>query len=210
MSDKAIRKLLEAALLLEDSPVLTDSAVDALMSLPADTSPEILEQGRARIAEKILGKVYPEPVRHIEEKLTFGRWVEKVRKKAHLTHKFIAAALNKEPSFIEQLETGDILPWELTPGEGADIVSLFRIHLSAVVQLLEISLDVSKELAKGEAIAARAHKGRPSRKRSESTRLAWELYLANRAEKAELTPEIVNWLNEVRKVLQERQVMHLL
>jgi hypothetical protein len=210
VSDEAVRKLLEAALLLEDSPVLTDSVVDALMSMPSDVPSETLERGLAQFAEKVLGKLHQEPVRKIEEKLTFGRWIEKVRKKARLAYEFIAAALKKDPLFVEQLETGDILPWELTPIEGADIIALFRIHLTAVVQLLEISLDVSKELANGEAIAARAHKGRPSRKRSESTRLAWELYLAHRAEKAELTPEIVNWLNEVGKVLKDRQAMHLL
>jgi hypothetical protein len=155
VSDEEIRKLLEAALLLEDSPVLTDSAVDSLMSTPEDVLLGTLEQGRARVAGKVLDGLHPEPVRHIEENLSFGRWIEKIRKKAHLTHKFIDAALNKESSFIERLETGDILPWELTPTEGVDIAILFRIHVNAFMHLLEISLAVNKERAKGEAIAAR-------------------------------------------------------
>ncbi|HEX8495340.1 MAG TPA: hypothetical protein VF658_21185 [Pyrinomonadaceae bacterium] len=211
MSDEEIRKLLKAALLLEDSPELTDSEVDAWMSAPADLPPETLERGRARIADKVLGSLHSEPVRQIQEKLTFGRWIEKIRKQAHLTYKFIAVALNQEPAFIEQLETGDLLPWKMKANDGADIISLFRVHIDAVVHLLELSLAVSLERAKGEeAIAARAHKGRPSPKRNESTRRAWDLYLAHKVEKAELTPEVINWLNEVREELRRRQATHLL
>jgi hypothetical protein len=40
--------------------------------------------------------------------------------------------------------------------------------------------------------------------------LAWDLYLAHRAEKAELTPEIISWIKDVREELQRRQAMHLL
>jgi hypothetical protein len=210
VSDEEIRKLLQAALHSKDSPLLTESVVEALSSEAAEVPSGTVARAEARFVIKVLSKFYPEFVRQAE-KLPFGRWIGKVMENARLSRGMIATALGKDEAFIKLLETGDILPWELEPGEAADIISLFRIHIDAVIQLLAVSLAVSRTRARGEKMAAaRAHKGRPSRERSESTKLAWDLYLAHKAPDTELSREILQWLVKVRDELRNRQAGHLL
>ena len=135
MRDNEFLEQLRDALLEEAASNPTAEELEEFWSTPADISPDRLEKIRKQFVKKVLEKLHPEPVRNIENGVTLVEWLGAVRNTAHLTHSFIATALGETASFVEQIEKGDILPWDIPPITGANIAALFRVHFTAFSKL---------------------------------------------------------------------------
>ncbi len=208
MNDEEIIKLLELATAFNDSE-LSDETVDAFLAEAKECSAERIERVRKRYIQKILEELNPTPVHQIENKTTFGRWVESVRNKVHLSRSDVAAVLGQEPVFIEKVERGEVLPWECKPEFVADLMGLFRVHIEAVTQLVSVSAAVSRARGVG-SVAARSRGGKASKDRGESTARALELFLAHNAAAPEKPEDaILKWTEKLRGALKERNLNYL-
>jgi transcriptional regulator with XRE-family HTH domain len=119
---------------LADQP-LTSEDIDAFLSTPALAPPGAVERMRARFVEKVLANLHPEPVRHLDK--PFGQWLKLTREKARLTQEMIAAVLNKDRAFIEQLEKGTLSLCDIHPDDRVNLLNLFRVHSEAVSELFD-------------------------------------------------------------------------
>jgi hypothetical protein len=209
MNDEDLMKVLQSTLRSEQSPELTDAVVDAFLSIPVECSPEQVERMRARFVEKMFGELHREPVRQIEEKWPFGRWVEAIRESLRLTRVDIAVALRKDVTFVARLEKGETLPWHLKPQEIGDLICLLRIHMDAVLQLLTNSATASNTTGLG-PVVARSRSGHMSDERGDATKKALDLYLARNTKPAALSEEARKWTDLLRQDLQRRQATYLL
>jgi len=195
--DKFIEQLRES-LLEEVASNPTDEQVREFMSGPADSPPGMLERMRKGFVEKVLQRLRPEPERCVGGEITLGRWIEQARKEARLTHGFIATALGESPSFVEQLEKGQALPWTIPAAIGSDIAILFRIHFNAFSELTENSHKALTEQSSQIPVA----NSRGLRPRAIPPRSSW-------ADEAR-SGEIKDWLEAVRHDLEEKQAKQLL
>lgn len=210
MNDQEIIKLLELAVSSGNTPELNDEQVDAIFLEAEECSAERTERVRKRYIEKILEELNPVPVTKIENKTTFGRWFEAARTKVKLSASDIALPLGKEPALIEQIEKGEILPWECEPKLTADLMSLFRLHFDALTQLVSSSVAVTRVRGVG-SVQARSRGGKTSKERGDSTARALELFLANNAAPVS-TPEaaVTEWMENLRRVLKDREQNELI
>lgn len=145
VGEKELLELLRESLVSERSAPLTDAVVNALLSAPVKQSPVNINRIRKGVVERILSDHFPEPVREIGRRITFGQWIQQARKTARLSLDAVATAIGKDASFIERIENEEVLPWTPTDNSIADLVILFRIHIDAVEQLLANSSAADSE-----------------------------------------------------------------
>lgn len=213
MGEKELLELLRESLVSEKSAPLTDAEADALLSAPVKQSPVNIKRLRQGVVERILSDLYQEPTREIRRRITFGRWIQQARKAARLSLDAVATAIGKDPSFIQRIEDEDVLPWTLTVNSVADVVILFRIHIDAVEQLLSNSFaaDRERQLSRmppwtgGHQSAVRAGLMFPGR--SESSH---EETKSSDSGRPPLDPDVQQFLDKLRRVLERRQATHLI
>lgn len=206
MNDKEVLEMLRESFVSEDAPPLTAEEAEVLLSapLPTKASPATLKKARKRGAERALARLHQEPVRSVRRGTPFGSWIAQARESARLTRVDVAAAIGKDPSYVEKVEEEEILPWKITPNMMANIVILFRVHIDALKQLLSSSLRVDN--ARGSAgggaypFAAMAD---PFERRSSPTE-------SERSGNLLFNSEIIDLLEKLRKILEQRQADHLL
>jgi hypothetical protein len=216
MSDEDILNLIDASLLSDDAPPLTDAEVETFLSLPIKRSPSTLRRMRRRFVAKVFEALHPEPVRRVEGGLRFGDWAESTRERARLTRSAVGEALGKDQFYVERIENEEILLWKLTPTKAADIVVLFRVHIDALAQLLSKSFAAERDaevirrqheaLLRGGGVSSSdlcAGMIGPSDRHSASRE-------PERASQLPLSEEIVRFLEKLRKTLEQRKVVHLL
>lgn len=209
MNNDELLKLLRAAVCSEEAPEFNDATVDVFLAIPNECPPEKLDRIRARFVRRLFDEIHRQPVRILSEKWPLNRWLESMRESVGLTRADIAAALDKDCEFIERLENGDRLPWDLRPREIGDIVCLFRIHMSAIADLVSNSAAVAQFSGLG-TVAARSRSGLMSEDRGHSAKRALDLYLARNAEPIEAGENLARWLEELRQELTLRHANHLL
>jgi hypothetical protein len=158
--------------------------------------------------ERLFADLHQTPVKRVEDQ-PFGRWIEAERKKALLMPGDIANAVGKDTLYVERLESGATHPWNLNPSDIAKLVRLFRIHMSALAQLVSSSLTVSRTHLAGDVIG-RAHSGHATKERGDSVKRALDLYLARNAKKEEASEEMTAWLAAVRDRLKDLESADLL
>jgi transcriptional regulator with XRE-family HTH domain len=200
MSDEDRDTTLDDLLLSEGSLPLTDQLVDAFLTSPAQAS--VRSGGRVMnlFVRKVLEDLHKEPVREVEAE-PFGRWLETVRRKARLAISDIAAAIGKDASYVERLESGGIWPWASDPYDIAAVISLFRLHIDAATALIQKSFALSKVRVSGDVIA-RAHGGKMTKERGDSTKRALDMFLSRKAKVEPLDQSINEWLAKVRVQLE--------
>lgn len=209
MNDEEIIKLLQLTTARENIAQLNDEAVDEFLSQAKDCPAEKTDRVRKRYIEKILEELNPLPVRKIETKATFGRWLEAARKNAHLSRTDVAAVLEQQPIFIEKIERGDILPWNCKPEFVVDLMNLFRVHMEAVTQLVSASIAVSQIRGIG-PVAARARGGKMSKDRGESASRALDLFLVHNTDQPEKPEDaVLMWTEKLHEALRERKLNYL-
>lgn len=113
-----------AAMLPSEDPLLADAG--------SQLTPEEIERAEGRFVVRLFEHDNQEPVRIFDSSATFGEWIKLIRSKAGAALRGVAAAIEKDTSFIIQLESGKVLPWELPPADVAHLIKLYRIHSEAV------------------------------------------------------------------------------
>lgn len=208
MNDEEILKLLEITICSEHSPEINDEVADAILSRSEECPPEKMARVRARFVEKVILTLHPQPVKEIGGKWPLGRWFEAIRESLRLTREDVAVAIGKEVSFVERLERGEVLPWESDPGEVAELMRLFRLHLNAASQLVNNSAAVN-QVNSVRSAAARSRGGHASSERGDSTKRALEMFLAHNAASAKPDDNITEWLDALSLALRCRGLNEL-
>jgi hypothetical protein len=168
---------------------------------------EDLPRMSVRITIKLIRDRFPEPLHNVEDIQPLWHWVETVRLDVLLTPRKINDALNQPLGFIERFETGQVIPWQLSALEGADIAILFRLHKDALRDLLRWSAAVYKER---EAAKQDESSHPPLYGTSPGALRMFDLAAARMNPDAELPAEAENWLTEVISELERRQTHDLL
>ncbi len=189
------------------SPALTDSMVDAFLNSPAQAPKESGERVIAFFVEKVLADLHKEPVRHVQTQ-TFAVWIQGIRQLARLAVSDIALAIGKETAYVERLESGLTLPWDLKPQDAARLVRLFRLHIRAMSDLIQKSFDVNSAHV-GSNVAARAHGGKMTTNRGDATNRALQMFVARNTKEKPLDTSIIDWLGGVREQLENWEVREL-
>jgi transcriptional regulator with XRE-family HTH domain len=117
-----------------------------------------------------------------------------------LTRENVAAALGKDEAFVEQIETGESLPWKLSLSDAEEIVILFRVHMDVVEQLVHSSYVVSK--AREALEKAESRRKKRFEEKDPSVKLAVDLYYARNSEPIEMSQEVTEWLISLRERLK--------
>jgi transcriptional regulator with XRE-family HTH domain len=122
----------------EDLPTreLTDESVDNFLVLPLSCRQDSVDRIRLLFIHKVFMSAHPEPIHRIETKLSFGRWIESLRNSVRLSQKDVAAALGKNVTFLENIEKGEILPWNINPDDVSRLLRLVRLHINGLVALI--------------------------------------------------------------------------
>jgi transcriptional regulator with XRE-family HTH domain len=134
--------------------------------------------------------------------LPFGKWLEQERKKARLSREDIAVAAGKDESFIAQIETEDILLWQLKPAEAASLITLFRLEPEALKQLIKASYALGEDCKDAEIISSHSSEGHLSKEKGGHIKQASDLEQLRNADTQELNDEIRSWLNELSKEIR--------
>ena len=125
MNEDELLELFREASDSEDSTDLDDMTVRLILASPAECSPERAHRIGTLFAEKLFQEIHQEPVSaDVGAKWPFHRWIESMRTSVRLTSDDIALALNKDPEFVERLETGEKAPWEFKAKDIGDVVCL--------------------------------------------------------------------------------------
>lgn len=123
-----------------------EKSIDRLLSQtePIELTPGELNKfygsvNRASVEKQILETRGKTPM----SSLPLGRFLQLVRDRSGLTHAQVASVLNKDASFVQRLEKGQINPLNLKPCEVADIMQLFRLTLTNIVSTIKAYLSIS-------------------------------------------------------------------
>jgi transcriptional regulator with XRE-family HTH domain len=208
-SDQKFLRLFRESLRSEEGPELTDEVVDALLELPSSMSADAVESMRARFVRKVFSELHPEPVKVIPRKRPFGLWIEAIRKSANLSRTEVAAALGKDEPFLERIESGDAPPWTFSADDIASIVQLFRLHIDAVVQLIQNTVAGNKGRIADPVSARTRGRHTPEAKRLPG-RTTGDRRRDHNDNPIELDQTINSWIAELRSGLERRDAIDLL
>jgi hypothetical protein len=191
----------------DHSPLLTDSLVDAFLSSSVQASKESGDRVISLFVEKVLADLHKEPVKTVQAQ-TFGAWIQGIRGLARLAVSDVALAIGKEPIYLQRLESGMSVPWDLKPEDMACLVRLFRLHMKAMAYLIQKSFDVSCTTVEG-TVAARAYRGKMTTDRGDATNRALNMFLARNTSEKPLDRSVTEWLSNVKKQLENWQAREL-
>jgi hypothetical protein len=203
-----LQDLLKKAVRSEDAPELTDELVDAFLELPSSCADDSQRRVRDSFIRKMFLTVHPDPVRNVGEQIPFGRWLESVRRTLCLEGSDIAAALGKDEQYLQRIESGEVLPWAVPASDFGNLICLVRVHIDAVVKLVQYTASVDH--AKVGAVSARSRGGRMTATRGASAKRALDLYLARNAPSVELNDGVTAWVAALRADLEGRGAGELL
>ena len=208
MSDKKPESSTYSWMLRGDGAAVSDAMLDTFLRVVSVTDQQPTERVRRLFVRRLLLSLHPVPVRHVELPWSFGRWIEAIRKSVGLTCADVAAAIDGKADIVERVEKSDILPWQLKTTDVADLICLFRVHISAVEQLFL----KSEAVFKGHQTAAAAARSNASDLaiRGDSARRALDLYLAETYKKSESNGLPLSVMENVRRELDQRHAFELL
>ena len=209
MSDEKLKRLLNLALLSDDSDRINDETLNLIFSRMEKYPPEKLNRMQKLFVEKLFREKYPNPVTKIEKKITFGAWIQEKRRSLNLTSFDIANALELKESFIENLEVSRTHLWDFSPGLTVNFMNLYRIHFNAIKELILTSDSVNQSSGTG-MVYARSRKGRMSSPRGDSTSRALESFLANNTSDTEISAEVCQWLESLKAILNNSEQTDLI
>jgi hypothetical protein len=192
----------------EDSPPLTDAVVDAFLASPAQATGESSGRVMTLFVRKVLADLHKDPIKVVGAE-SFGRWMETVRRNARLALADIGTAIGRDAAYIERLEFGTLWPWASDPQDIARLIFLFRLHIDAASALVQRSFALSKAHVSGDVIA-RAHRGKMTKERGDSTKRALDMFLARKAKAEPFDQSINEWLLKVRVQLEDHGDQDLL
>ncbi|MBW1783201.1 MAG: helix-turn-helix domain-containing protein [Deltaproteobacteria bacterium] len=134
---------------MAESGAFDDAMEESLDRLLNQTDPIELTTGdlnkfynavnKASVEKQILEARNKTPI----TSLPLGRFLQLVRDRCGLTYAQVARALNKDASFVQRLENGQINPLNLKANEVADIMQLFRLTLTNIISTIEAYFSIS-------------------------------------------------------------------
>jgi hypothetical protein len=195
-------------MLREERATLSDNVVDSFLDGLGEPDHARTDRVRRLFVHKLLSQLHPVPVRHVDSRWSFGRWLEAIRLSVGLTRGDIAAAITDDVRFIERVEQTDVAPWQLKASAVADLICLFRLHLSAV----EILFVRSDAVLRGHHATTASARSVTSdlHARGESARKALDLYLATKASQVP-SPKLPDGTMDVmRRELERRRAFDLI
>jgi len=190
------------------SEPLSDAVVDAFLNGVIESDDARTERIRRVFVRRLLSQLHPEPVRDIERPGSFGRWIEAIRHSVGLTRADVAAAISDDADFVERVERTDVAPWTLKTSAVADLICLFRLHISAV----EVLFVRSGAVIRGHHTTAASARSVTTdlTARGDSARKALDLYLATKATPATSDPLPQGVMDRLRRELEHREAFDLI
>lgn len=196
MNEEEFEQFVRYALRPRKPLEVSDEEIREFLAPDPDIPPGAVEGVRALFLDKVFHKLHPRPVWQVQDNQRFSPWFKAVRRSARLPLEEISAAIEETPSFMEQLESGEIPPWHLNPDSVARLMIVYRVHFMAIERLVrnaEGATAAIPPLLDGErhaqdGIAAMLGKQGDTR----------------------LVDEAARWLLRLREVLQSRRARSLL
>lgn len=147
--------------------------------------------------------------------LPFGRYLQLIRDNCDLTKADIAKALNKDRSYIDKIENGQINPLHLLAKDVADIMQLFRISLSELKMIIKEFLSFAAAKKSKASAMARSSIKAGVKGKEDSLGLAMDAALQAIAKKKGKTRHgnikiDPDYIEAVKKMLEERGERSLL
>lgn len=82
-------------------------------------------------------------MRKDDEDLPLSSYLRRFRTYDRVAIEDVASLLGVPVDLLNQLESNDSMPWNLSPSLVADVACLFRLHVIAVESLTKNSLDIA-------------------------------------------------------------------
>ena len=196
MNDEEFEQFVRSALRLRKPPEVSDEEIREFLATPTDLPPGTAEEVRALFLDKVFRKFHPEPIWRVQEGEQFGPWFRALRKNVRLPPGEIAAAIGEPRSFMEELEGGEVPPWQINPDPVAKLMILYRVHILAVESLVKNAEGATLPVTPPPPAARPAVEGRAMMLGPESG--------------TKLAPEVAQWLEELRAALRRRKARRLL
>lgn len=147
--------------------------------------------------------------------LPFGRFLQLVRDRSGLSHAQVGKILNKDASFIERIENGQINPLSLMANEVADIMQMFRLTFTEMISVIKAFLSLAS--VKRSRISGMARSSVKTDATDKGERLAHAMDAALQAiakKKNKDQPDIVkinpDYLEAIKQELKQRRAKDLL
>jgi len=147
--------------------------------------------------------------------LPFGRFLQLVRDRSGLSHEQVGNILNKDASFIERIEKGQLNPLNLMANEVADIMQLFRLTFTEMISVIKAFLSLAS--VKRLRISGMARSSVKADAADKGERLAHAMDAALSAiakKKNKDRPDIVkinpDYLDAIKQELKQRRAEDLL
>lgn len=149
------------------------------------------------------------------KELPLGRYLQLIRNNCDLTKVDISKVLNKDHTYIDKIESGQINPLHLLSKDVADIMQLFRISLSELI--ITIKAFLSLTIAKKGMVSSMARSSITAGEKGKEDSLGFAMDAAFQAiakKKDEATHGNLkidpDYIKAVKKVLKERGERSLL
>lgn len=143
--------------------------------------------------------------------LPFGRHLQRIRDKSGLSQADIARLLNKDLSYIEKIENGQINPLKLLVNDLTDIMQLFRLTLTELKITIKAFLSLAAVKPGKVSAMARSSIKAGTKEKGDSVAHAVDAALqaiAKRSPKTREQEEQIKidpkYLEDIKRVLKER------
>jgi len=216
MNEKMLNEVLGRAIRRGDVELeVDDMMVDSLLKQPRPELPtlvkrEVKEKFRVRLQDAAIARA-KETVS--AKSLSFGRFLEAVRTKANLSKLDVGVRLQKSDEYVQRLERGDLNPAELPTRELSDIVELFRLVVTAVAEMILVSVETMNTKQTIRA-SARSHGGLRHDVRGEDVERALDAFARKLAIKSPRvsaeSKQLESCMTNLREELQRRGRIELL
>lgn len=149
-----------------------------------------------------------------EERLSFGRHLQWIRKKSRISKEDVAKVLRKDIDFINRLESGRINPLKILEDELIEIMQLFRIGISEFIQTIKAHYQISEVRTGKKYAMARSAFYLASEKKSEALSHAFDAVMQKIGEKENDIQDTLEidekYIEEIREELRRRGELELL
>lgn len=147
--------------------------------------------------------------------LPLGRFLQLVRDRSGLSHAQVAMVLNKEVSFIERLENGQIDPLRMMTSDVADVMQLFRLTVTEILATLKAFLSIAS--VKHQRVSGMARSSVKQNAKDKGTRLSHAMdavQAAIKKKKGQGLPDAAKidpaYIEKLRQELKKRNAESLL
>jgi transcriptional regulator with XRE-family HTH domain len=151
MNDEKLVKYLSELKASVHPRLLTDEEIDALLAAEPEIESDRDKDAWPSFVETVLSNLHPKIIRSKGKKATLGDFLKEARRLTNFTQEDVAAALEKDVSFIQLVEAGSPPLSSFNEGDTADLITLLRIHSDVLEQILPKQLQMPSKRSSGDA-----------------------------------------------------------